>query len=402
MALVIKSRVRETSTTTGTGTYTLAGAETSFRAFSGTIGNGNTTPYLAILSPNWEEGIGTVGAGTLARTEVTASSNADNPVNWGPGTKQIACAVGASLIPLLQGGNTFEGSQIFRNENATGDVSSEVRADGDYTPRRTLRKANVTGHVARVWQDRVDSTGTYVIRDATAAADRLEISLFGTLFPGATGTQNFGNNDRRWKYLYLSDSILMNGSSGDRTIDMEAQGDGNTAKIRMRKTAVTSDTAQEYTFDIDSGGRMTLTNVTDGIINWIISSTNGFVPGVDNALSLGNATHRWSEVFAGNGTINTSDGRLKKDVEDADLGLEFIEALRPVSYRWVDRDDPPNVRHYGLIAQDIEDVLTGRPFGGLYHDAESDRYGLIYTQLIPVLIKAVQELSARVAELEKR
>ena len=91
MALVVKDRVRETSTTTGTGTLTLAGAVTGFQTFSSAIGNTNTTYYTITNGAEWEVGIGTVAAGTLARTTVLASSNAGSAVTFSAGTKDVFC-----------------------------------------------------------------------------------------------------------------------------------------------------------------------------------------------------------------------------------------------------------------------------------------------------------------------
>ncbi len=92
MALVLADRVRETSTTTGTGTFTLAGAVTGFQSFS-VIGNANTTYYtIAGQGTNeWEVGIGTyTSAGTtLSRDTVLASSNAGSLVNFSAGTKDV-------------------------------------------------------------------------------------------------------------------------------------------------------------------------------------------------------------------------------------------------------------------------------------------------------------------------
>jgi hypothetical protein len=89
MALVVKDRVRETSTTTGTGTLTLSGAVTGFQTFSTAIGNGNTTYYTITNGAEWETGLGTVAAGTLARTTVLASSNAGSAVTFSAGTKDV-------------------------------------------------------------------------------------------------------------------------------------------------------------------------------------------------------------------------------------------------------------------------------------------------------------------------
>jgi hypothetical protein len=92
MALVVKDRVKETTTVTGTGTATLLGAATGFQSFSA-IGNGNTTYYT--ISSNggseWEVGIGTyTSAGTtLARNTVLASSNSGSLVSFSAGTKDV-------------------------------------------------------------------------------------------------------------------------------------------------------------------------------------------------------------------------------------------------------------------------------------------------------------------------
>lgn len=92
MAFVVKDRVKETTTTTGTGTVTLLGAATGYQSFSA-IGNGNDTYYcIAGQSGNeWEVGIGTyTSAGTtLSRTTVLASSNAGSLVTFSAGTKDV-------------------------------------------------------------------------------------------------------------------------------------------------------------------------------------------------------------------------------------------------------------------------------------------------------------------------
>jgi hypothetical protein len=94
MPLVVKDRVNETSTTTGTGTFTLAGAVTGFQTFSA-IGNGNTTYYTIVLQggTEWEVGLGTyTSSGTLlSRDTVLSSSNSGSLVNFSAGTKNVFC-----------------------------------------------------------------------------------------------------------------------------------------------------------------------------------------------------------------------------------------------------------------------------------------------------------------------
>jgi len=102
MALVIKDRVKETTTTTGTGTYTLAGAEVGFQSFSA-IGNGNTTYYTVTDGGDWEVGIGTYTASgtTLARTTILSSSNSNNAVSWSAGEKFVFVTQPSSKASFL-------------------------------------------------------------------------------------------------------------------------------------------------------------------------------------------------------------------------------------------------------------------------------------------------------------
>ena len=101
MAHVLNDRVKETTTTTGTGTIDLGGAETGFETFVQAIGNSNTTYYaIAHQSANeFEIGIGTVtdaSPDTLSRTTVISSTNSDSLVDFSAGTKDVFCTLPAS------------------------------------------------------------------------------------------------------------------------------------------------------------------------------------------------------------------------------------------------------------------------------------------------------------------
>ena len=147
MALVIKDRVKETTTTTGTGTYTLAGAEVGFQSFS-TIGNGNTTYYAVTYNNDWEVGIGTYTSSgtTLARTTILSSSNSNNAVNWSSGEKSVFVTQPSSKASFLDASG---------NLNLSGDIvvsgtvdGRDVAADGT-TADNALPKAGgtITGTV---------------------------------------------------------------------------------------------------------------------------------------------------------------------------------------------------------------------------------------------------------------
>lgn len=92
MALQRAERIAETTTTTGTGTYDLAGAKTGFEAFVTRITSGNTVEYCCTDGADFEIGIGTftdASPDTIARTTILASSNSDAAVNWSAGTRNI-------------------------------------------------------------------------------------------------------------------------------------------------------------------------------------------------------------------------------------------------------------------------------------------------------------------------
>lgn len=107
MAFVLADRVKETTTTTGTGTVTLLGASTGFQSFSA-IGNTNTTYYTIAgqTGSEWEVGIGTYTSSgtTLARTTVIASSNAGALVNFSAGTKDVFVTYPAEFTANAIGG----------------------------------------------------------------------------------------------------------------------------------------------------------------------------------------------------------------------------------------------------------------------------------------------------------
>ena len=122
MALVLADRVKETTTTTGTGTITLLGAVTGYQSFAA-IGNANTT-YYAIVGPTteWEVGIGTYTSSgtTLSRDTVLASSNSGSLVNFSAGTKDVFCDYPA--------GRAVQGGMGYIENIATISVSSTINA----------------------------------------------------------------------------------------------------------------------------------------------------------------------------------------------------------------------------------------------------------------------------------
>jgi hypothetical protein len=148
MALVINDRVKETSTTTGTGTIDLAGAETGYESFVAGIGTGNTTYYAIELNSagEWEVGIGTVtdaAPDTLSRDTIITSSNSDSAVNFSAGTKNVFCTLPAkrTVSPVMTATGFVVTHASTLNEDQTldsGVLAGPVTVTGTQTITGTL------------------------------------------------------------------------------------------------------------------------------------------------------------------------------------------------------------------------------------------------------------------------
>jgi hypothetical protein len=120
------------------------------------------------------------------------------------------------------------------------------------------------------------------------------------------------------------------------------------------------------------------------------------LPDNNAAYSLGQAGLRWTAVYATNGVINTSDAREKTDIKTLSYGLEQVRALRPVRFKW--KSNVSGDAKLGLIAQEVLEVLPEVVEVGNEPD---DRMGVYYSDIIPVLIRAIQELEQQVTAQEK-
>ena len=186
MALVIADRVQETTTTTGTGTVTLAGAVTGYQSFSA-IGNTNTT-YYTITDPAtgaWEVGLGTYTASgtTLSRTTVLASSNAGSLVSFGAGNKFVFSTYPAEKALYEDAsGNVGIGTaspaaklDVFA---ASGYVDSRVRSNTSQTFMGVDSGTAYFGTYSNIpvvftqnnsEKTRIDTSGNFLLTNSTGA-----------------------------------------------------------------------------------------------------------------------------------------------------------------------------------------------------------------------------------------
>jgi len=139
MALVINDRVKETTTTTGTGAVSLGGAVTGFEAFSAGVGNSNTTYYAIVhqTEDEFEVGLGTLDGDSsdLTRTTVISSSNSDSAVSFAAGTKDVFCTIPASKLVFEDASNDV----TVGNDFILGSDSAVLKfgADSDTTLTHT-------------------------------------------------------------------------------------------------------------------------------------------------------------------------------------------------------------------------------------------------------------------------
>jgi hypothetical protein len=147
MALVINNRVRELTSTEGTGAVTLGGAVGGFQTFSAGIGNDNTTYYtISINSENeWEVGLGTLNSdsSTLTRTTVLESSNGDAAVDFSAGSKEVFCTLPAEKAVYLDASDDPVGV-------SGGQITDETKTFSNYsilTANRTITMASGTNYM---------------------------------------------------------------------------------------------------------------------------------------------------------------------------------------------------------------------------------------------------------------
>ena len=179
MALVINDRVKETTTTTGTGTVTLGGAVSGFETFAAGIGNSNTTYYCIVLNAEFEVGLGTLSSdsSTLARTTIISSSNSDSAVDFSAGSKFVFCCLPASKTTILDASNnlTLPGKFIMPDVTsgkilvADGTSYEEVALSGDATI--------ASGGALTIANDAVEQA---MIADDAVGADQLAASAVVT------------------------------------------------------------------------------------------------------------------------------------------------------------------------------------------------------------------------------
>ena len=417
MAFVLNDRVKETTTSTGTGTINLAGAETGFETFVAGVGNSNTCYYcIAHQSANeFEVGLGTVTDATpdtLARTTVISSSNSDSAVDFSAGTKDVFCTLPASKAVAIPGSGDLTvdvpGTIIL-------DSSQNVNLYANGTHFAYLQNENSDFRIGPIIQDkdfivRGNDGGTYLdgltldFSDAGAAifnnSIRVGQSSVANLLIGNNGdvvelkaakngtddidmafhTQASGGVTAEAMRIDSAGNLGINESSPDYHLHVNS-GSGN---VSAKFESTDSISAIQF---VDSGGLAEIgcsgtsnTFYPNGVLKMYLDSSG-------NLVAAGNVTAYGS----------MSDEKLKENIEIIENPIEKIKNLKGVNFTY----KKDGSKSTGLIAQDLEKVLPEAVYTA--KDLEDEEHLAIrYGNTVGLLVEAIKELEARVKELEDK
>ncbi len=262
------------------------------------------------------------------------------------------------------------------------------------------------------------------------------ISTRGDVVPYQSDTYSLGAQAYPYRDLWLSGFIYGNAAATAHRVSVSSWASGyllieningtNPARLRIKGDGGTTGGL----FLHGRGGSSASTVGTDNAGQLVLAQNNANVMFVnttavyaDNEQTLGTSGNLWGQIYSTNSVISTSDETEKEGIQDLDKGLAFIQKLKPKKYKLKKDKKEKKTVHYGFLAQDVGKV--DKDFGG-YHEedaevkdltnviGENDRgqpiygkitkkfYGLRYDEFIAPLIRAVQELSAKVVELEDK
>ena len=263
MALVINDRVKETTTTSGTNSFALAGAVTGFETFGAGVGNSNTT-YYAVTLPNtseFEVGLGTLNSDstTLTRTTVISSSNSDNAVNFSSGTKTIFCTIPASKSVFLDAsGNASVGADLSVGDDLTvegGVIDFKTNSGSPSQLKFYCESGNAHAQTLTAQPHSQTASNTLTLPGGST------IGNSNATLVSDTGTQTLTNKTIDADNNTLSNIEVDNFKSGvlDTDISSVAGTDTTLASAKAIKAYVDSQvTAQDLDFQGDSGGALSI------------------------------------------------------------------------------------------------------------------------------------------------
>ena len=369
---------------------------------------------------------------------VLVGSGTSNGISGGTAGLQVAGAGFSGIISATRHDNNAFGSGLMLGKSRNTTVGSNtIVQDGDAIGAIGFFADDGTNLDSQVAYITASVDGTPGANDtpgrltfsttadgAASVSERMRIDSSGNVGIGTTSP----STDVEIKRAADAQLRITSGASNDAYLSFENAGtvkhyfkQDNTGVFQIYYLGGGS-SVERFRIDADGGvgiGNPTATNYALEVEGAQIGRGSVYfhttMPLADATYDLGHSSYRWRNMYL-SGTTYPSDRNQKNTIVDSDLGLDFINRLSPVSYKY--NNGTSGRTHYGLISQDVEDVLsdinkTGQDFAGFCKDEPTDppkhdkdnpvtetRYGLRYTEFIAPMIKAIQEQQEQIEALQ--
>ena len=357
-------------------------------------------------------------------------------------------AIAANGITIYSGASATSGARVVMN--SVGIAGFDTSGNATFSITASTGAAVFKGSVtaSTITASELNIGGKFYVNPTTGFLQTTDAVFAGTITSSSaviTGTLTI-NSIVATGTIYGTSGYLGNSSSG-WTFDSAGQMYNNASAGSATTFLIpSSGTNANYALITDRGisaagtTNLTTSNLTYttlvGTVNIVggYGITSDWSPNTDNTYTCGMSGRKWKSIWSNTGTIQTSDSRLKTNIENSRLGLDFVNSLRPVSYKWVegekaivkDKDGNPVVietdksgkpvyqtesiagkrTHWGFISQEVKDAVDKagvEDFAGWVLDDVTDpnsTQGLRYEQFIAPIIKSIQELSIRITAIE--
>lgn len=275
-------------------------------------------------------------------------------------------------------------------------IDPSEKNDGTLTGNALMfGQYNVTGEA--IASKRTATGNQWGLDFYTGASNRMSITNAGSVGIGTSSPlQTLDINGR----MHISNGVIQRGGTavtGTSDLGLYSRVAGNFIRL------VTNGGAIRFYSDDNTGTNPNVTFESNGNVGLGTASptdrltiAGNAVPTLDNAFTCGKSGQRWSAVWSANGTIQTSDARMKENIQPLQYGLKEVLRLRPVSYNWISK--PLQGIKVGFIAQEVQSVLNELVVLG---DDENKTLGINYAEFVPVLVNAIKEQQNQMEVLKK-